>query len=126
MAAQCSRQPPDERGEHGPVGPVHAGSGVGAAEYGEFVSQHEELDVLGGGRATQQQEQPEQVLEDQVQQAQRHGGDHARPLMSINHCWSATCAAFWNPTGTRSPAAAAPANVIEAYEKAAGRTTFGQ
>jgi hypothetical protein len=38
------------------------------------------------------------VLEDQVQQAQRHGGDHAGPLMSINHCRSATCAAFWNPT----------------------------
>ena len=43
---QCSRQPPDERGEHGPVGPVHALSRVAAAEYGEFVSQHEELDVL--------------------------------------------------------------------------------
>jgi len=70
MATQRAGQPPDKRGEHGPVGPVQAGSGVGAAEYGEFVAQHEELDVLGGGRAAQQQEQPEQVLEDQVQQPQ--------------------------------------------------------
>jgi hypothetical protein len=29
------------------------------------MAQHEQLDVLGGGRATQQQEQPEQVLKDQ-------------------------------------------------------------
>jgi DDE family transposase len=36
------------------------------------VSQHEELDVLGGGRAAQQQDQSERVLEDQVQQPQRH------------------------------------------------------
>jgi hypothetical protein len=43
----------------------------------DLMAQHNELDLLGGGRATQQQEQPEQVPEDQVQQAERHGGDHA-------------------------------------------------
>ena len=80
MAAQRSGQPPDERGEHGPVRPLQARSGVGAAEHGDLVAQHEELDVLGGGRAAQQQEQPEHLLEDQIQQPQRHGGDHARPL----------------------------------------------
>jgi hypothetical protein len=42
-----SRQPLDEGGEHGPVGPVQARSGVGAAQDGDFVPQHEELDVLG-------------------------------------------------------------------------------
>ncbi len=36
-----------------------------------------ELDILGGGRATRQQEQPEQVSEDQVRQSERHGGDRA-------------------------------------------------
>jgi hypothetical protein len=66
------------------------------------MAQHEQLDVLDGGCATQQQEQPEQVLEDQVQQAQRHGGDHAQPLASISHRWSAACAAFWNPTSAGS------------------------
>src|SRR3954447_25019116 len=74
--------------------PLQAGSGVGAAEYGDLVSQYEELDVLGGGRAAHQQEQPERVLEDHVQQPQRHGEDHAGELASINRCWSAACAAF--------------------------------
>jgi len=53
MATQRSRQPPDERGEHGPVRPLQAGSGVGAAQHRDLVPQHEELDVLGAGRATQ-------------------------------------------------------------------------
>ena len=69
MAPQRSRQEPDERGEHGSVRPLQAGSGAGAAEYGDLVPQHEELDVLGAGCATHQQEQPEHVLEDQAQQS---------------------------------------------------------
>jgi hypothetical protein len=48
-------------------------------------------DVLGGGRATQQQEEAEHILKDQLQQALRHDGDHARLLAIINHCWSAAC-----------------------------------
>jgi hypothetical protein len=72
MAAQHSRQPPDERGEHGPICPLQARSGVGAAQDGNLMAQDEQLDVLGGGRATQQQEQPEHLLEDQIQQSQRH------------------------------------------------------
>ena len=79
MATQRSGQPPDEGGEDGPVRPVHAWSRVGAAEHGDLVPQHEELDVLGGGRAAHQQDQSEHLLEDQIQQPQRHGGDHARP-----------------------------------------------
>ena len=51
MAAQCSGQPLDEGGEDGPVRPVQARSWVGAAEYGDLVPQHEQFDVLGGGRA---------------------------------------------------------------------------
>jgi hypothetical protein len=54
MATQRSGQPPHERGEHGPVGPVHARSWVGAAQDGDLVAQHEELDVLRGGRAAHQ------------------------------------------------------------------------
>jgi len=73
--------------------------GVGAAEHGDLAPEHEELDVLCGGRATHQQEQPAHVLEDQLQPPQRHGGDHARPLAITHHRWSAVCAAFWNPTG---------------------------
>ena len=47
MATQCSGQLPDEGGEDGPVGPVQAWSGVGAAQDGDFVAQDEEFDVLG-------------------------------------------------------------------------------
>ena len=96
MATQCSGQPPDEGGEDGPVRPVQAWSWVGAAQDGDLVAQHEELDVLGGGRAAQQQDQPEHLAEDQIEQPQRHGGDHARPA---DHRWSATRPEFWNPTG---------------------------
>jgi hypothetical protein len=34
---------------------------VGAAQDGDLVAQHEELDVFGGGRATRQQDQPEHL-----------------------------------------------------------------
>ena len=51
MEAQCSGQSLDEGGEHGSVGPVQAWSWVGAAQDGDLVAQHEELDVLGGARA---------------------------------------------------------------------------
>ena len=51
MATHCAGQLPDEGGEHGPVRPVQAWSWVGAAQHGDLVTQHEELDVLGGGCA---------------------------------------------------------------------------
>ena len=63
------------------------------------MPEDEQLDVLGGGRATQQQEEAEHMLKDQVQQAQRHDGDHARLLAIINRRWSAAGAALWNPAG---------------------------
>ena len=91
-------QPPGEGGEDGSVRPVQAWSRGVAAEYGHFVPQHEKFDVVGGGRATQQQEQPEYLAEDQIQQPQRHGDDHAWPSKAADHSWSAACAAFWNPT----------------------------
>ena len=79
VATQCAGQPPDERGEHGPVRPVQARTWVGAAQDGDLVPQHEELDVLGGGRATRQQDQAEHLPEDQVQQPQRHAGIMSDP-----------------------------------------------
>jgi hypothetical protein len=54
MTTQCSGQPPHEGGEHGPVRPIQAWSRVGAAKHRDLVPQHEELDVLGGGRADHQ------------------------------------------------------------------------
>ena len=66
VVAQLRRQPPDQGGEDRPVGPVQAWFWVGAAEHGDLVSQHQQLDVLGGRRSSQQQDQPQNLLEDQV------------------------------------------------------------
>jgi hypothetical protein len=44
-------------------------------------------------------DQAKHPQEDQIQQWQRHSGDHARPPEIANHRWSAACAQFWNPTG---------------------------
>ena len=74
MGSQFAGQPPHERGEHGPVRPVQARPWVGAAQDGNLVAEDEELDVLGGRRATRQHDQPEHLPEEQVEQPQRHSG----------------------------------------------------
>jgi len=66
VATQRSGQPPDEGGEHGPVRPVQAWSWVGAAQDGDLVAQHEELDILAGGRTAHQQNQTKHLPEDQA------------------------------------------------------------
>jgi hypothetical protein len=100
MATSCSGQPRDEGGEDRSVRTAHAWSRVGAAEYRHFVPQHEEFNVLGGGRATQQQDQPEHLAEDQIPQPQRQwrGGDRARAAERAEHRWSRACATIWHPT----------------------------
>ena len=45
---QPCRQEPDQRGEDRAVGPVQPGPGIGAAQHGDLVPQHEQLGVLGG------------------------------------------------------------------------------
>ena len=55
------------------------------AQDSDLVPQHEELDVLGGGRAARQEVESEHLPEDQVQEAQRHAGimsDQRSPLVS--------------------------------------------
>jgi hypothetical protein len=89
VAPKCSGQPPDQGGEHGTIRPVQAWSRVGAAEHRDFMPQDEQLDVLGGGRPAHQQDQSEHPLEDQIEQAQRHGGDHAN-RKTVDHPWSVT------------------------------------
>ena len=54
VAAQCAGQLLHEGCEHGSVGPVHAWSWVGAAQDGDLMAQHEELDVLGVRRSGHQ------------------------------------------------------------------------
>jgi hypothetical protein len=66
-----SAQHLDQRGEDRSVCPVQAGLGVGSAQHGDFVTQHQEFDVLGRRRAAEQQHQVQQTQEDQIWQAQR-------------------------------------------------------
>jgi len=51
---RTSAQSLGEGGEHGPIRPIHARTRVGAAQDGHLVAQHEEFDVLGGGRSGHQ------------------------------------------------------------------------
>ena len=49
------------------------------------MTQHEELDVFGGRRSAHQQDQPEHLAKDQVQQPQRHAAimpNQRSPLVS--------------------------------------------
>jgi len=46
---QTWRQEPDQRGEDGAVGPVEPWPGVDTAQHGDFVPEHEQFGVLGGG-----------------------------------------------------------------------------
>jgi hypothetical protein len=85
VAPQCAGQPLHERGEHSPVRPIQARTWVGTAQDGDLVPQHEELDVLAGGRAAHQQDQPEHLPKDQIQQWRRHTeimSDRRSPLVS--------------------------------------------
>ena len=92
-------------GEDGPIRPVQAWSGVGTAEHGDLMPQHEDLDVLGGGCAAHQQEQSDHLLEDPVQQLQSHRDDHARPLEDADHRWSAALPRSGTPQGLGRPSA---------------------
>jgi len=84
---QRSRQPPDECGEHGLVRPLQTWLRIGTAQHCDLLPQHEQLNVLGGGRAVQQQDQFEHLAEDQILQPQRHGDDHARTAKTGDHRW---------------------------------------
>ena len=46
MDPQHFGQGSDQRGEHRSIRPVHSGLGVGSAQHGDFVTQHQQLDVL--------------------------------------------------------------------------------
>jgi len=70
---QPSRQEPDQRGEDRPVGPVEPGPGIGAAQHGDLVPQHEQLGVLEGRRPAEQNQPAAEPDEDEIEQAQGHG-----------------------------------------------------
>jgi hypothetical protein len=73
VGSQLSWEEPDQCGEDGAVGPVQPGPGVGAAQHGDLVPQHQQFDVLRGGRATEQDQPAAEPSEDKVEQAKGHG-----------------------------------------------------
>jgi hypothetical protein len=73
MPPQHLRQPADEGGEDRAIRPIQARLRIGSAQHGNFVAQHQQLDVLGHRRATKQHQQVQQPDEDKVEQTQRHG-----------------------------------------------------
>jgi len=68
-----SGQEADQRSEHRAVRPVQPWPRLGAAQHGDLVPQHQQLDVLGRRRAAEQDQPAAQPDEDQVEQANEHG-----------------------------------------------------
>ena len=64
---------PRQRGEHGPVGPGHARSGVRPAQHGHLVPQREYLHVLGRRGPGQQREPGQHGHQQPVSQRDTHG-----------------------------------------------------
>jgi hypothetical protein len=64
---------PDQRSQHGPVGPVQPGPGIGAAQHGDLVPQHQQLNVFESPRAAEQDKPAAEPNEDEIQQAKEHG-----------------------------------------------------
>jgi hypothetical protein len=97
MPPQHLRQPADEGGEDRAIRPVQARLRVSSAQHGNFVAQHQELDVLGRRRAAEQQQQVQQLEKDKVEQTQRHGARSSPTSRARRSPRSAARADFWNP-----------------------------
>ena len=79
-------------------------NGLGCLAAGQrLMPQHEQLHLLGGSGAAQQQDQPKHLPGDHLSQPQRHPGDRAGCRSTAIRCWRA-CVTFWNPTGLAPPA----------------------
>jgi hypothetical protein len=70
---QLSRQEPDQRGGDSTIGPVQSGPRIDAAQHGDLMPQHQQLDVLGGRRPTEQGQPAAKPDEHHIEQAHRHG-----------------------------------------------------
>jgi len=69
---QPSRQEPDQDGGDRPAGPVQPGPGMGTAQHGGLVPQHQQFRVLGRRRTTRQDQPAADPDEDQAEQAKGH------------------------------------------------------
>jgi len=75
--ALWGRLQPAQRAEYGAVKPGQRWPGVGAAQHGDLVPQHDDLDVLGGVGAGEQRQPAQHANEKQVGKSEGHSGDHA-------------------------------------------------
>ena len=58
------------------AGPVQPGLGLGAAQHGNLVPQHEQFDVLGRGGPAVQDQPAAEPGEDQVESRRKDTADH--------------------------------------------------
>jgi hypothetical protein len=73
-----------QRAEHRAVEAGECGSGIGAAQHGELVSQRQDLGVLGGVGAGEQRQPAQDANEHQVHESEGHNWRSCwavRPLM---------------------------------------------
>jgi hypothetical protein len=78
QAAQLGGQQPAQRAEVRPVDPGQRWVRVGSAQYGELVSEHQDLDVLGSVRAGEERQPAQRADEHQVGESESH---------SERSCW---------------------------------------
>jgi hypothetical protein len=102
MVPQRSRERPDQRGQHRPVGPVQPRARVPTSQHHDLMAQHEQLGVLRRARAGQQHQPADDPSKDPVQQPQRHEprsspASHRSPI-NAGHKPQPE---FWHPTGRR-------------------------
>jgi hypothetical protein len=71
--AQRGGQQPAQRAEHRSVGPGQCWPGV-AAQHGDLVTQHQDLDVLGGVGAGEQRQPAQHAKEHQVDESEGRSG----------------------------------------------------
>jgi len=89
-------------------------NGLGCLAAGQrLMPQHEQLHLLGGSGAAQQQDQPKHLPGDHLSQPQRHPGDRAGCRSTAIRCWRA-CVTFWNPTGLAPPSRLARSACVRA------------
>ncbi len=69
MLAQRPGESAHRGGEHRTIGPVRPRAGIGPTQHGVLVSQHQQLDVLGGRRPAKRNQPAHEPDEDQVQQS---------------------------------------------------------
>jgi hypothetical protein len=70
--AQRGGEQSAQRAEDGAVDPVHRRAGVASTQDGDLVTEHQDLDVLGCIRASEQRQPAQQTGEEQIGESEGH------------------------------------------------------